>query len=180
MKTTAWLRSAHYDVLFLQSISTPPSKTNVWSGRTSLSRRCLLSGLSEKNRARLSNQVFFQERMPILNHRWETSIINKQLNRSSYQVIWFWKEKDFKNGASLESTLSRLQQNRITGSSVDSSARTKTSRFQEALLDFFASHPIPLSLVESSKFKNLFAVYDIDLPIKSRPSLSSKMKERGF
>jgi hypothetical protein len=63
---------------------------------------------------------------------------------------------------------------------VASTVKTKNTRFQETLLDLFASHPVPFSLIESPKFQRLFEIYNINLPIKNRHSLSTKLKERGF
>jgi hypothetical protein len=59
-------------------------------------------------------------------------------------------------------------------------SQTKNARFQERLLDLFAPHPVPFSLFESPKFQGLFEIYNINLPIKNRHSLSAKLKEPGF
>jgi hypothetical protein len=123
--------------------------------------------------------MLFRPKLRIFNNRFETPNFNIQYERPSCHSHGFAKS-DFQKGASNERTLRRLKKSTIRDAIVPSVVKTKNIRFQETLLDLFASCPVPFSLVESLKFQRLFEIYNINLPIKNCHSLSTKLKEPGF
>jgi hypothetical protein len=60
-----------------------------------------------------------------------------------------------------------------------SNVKSRKTRTEEALLDLFGDGSLPFSLIENMKFQKLFEINDIALPLKSRATLSRKLRDRG-
>jgi hypothetical protein len=60
-----------------------------------------------------------------------------------------------------------------------SNVKSKKTRTEEALIDLFGDGFLPFSLTENMKFLKPFEINDIALPLKSRATLSTKLRDGG-